>query len=105
RTWGANSLGQLGDGTTTNRNAPVQPTGPSSVVSVAGGNNFSIAVSSDGKVWTWGDNANSQLGDGTNNPRLVPTQISDASFAWRVATPKLSPFGGGSNANMSVTVS
>src|SRR5207244_2330518 len=77
RTWGANSLGQLGDGTTTNRNAPVQPTGPSSVVSVAGGNNFSIAVSSDGKVWTWGDNANSQLGDGTNNPRLVPTQISD----------------------------
>src|SRR5205823_2936326 len=31
-------------------------------------------------------------------------QISDAAFAWRVATPRLSPFGGTSTANMTVTV-
>jgi alpha-tubulin suppressor-like RCC1 family protein len=105
RTWGYNAQGQLGDGTTINRSAPLQPAGLDSVVSVAVGASFSVAVSSDGRVWTWGDNTNSQLGDGTINPRLTPTQIADAGFVWRVATPKLSPFGGSSNANFSVTVS
>jgi hypothetical protein len=87
------------------RNTPVQPTGPSDVVAVAGGNYFSIAVSSDGRVWTWGQNASAQLGDGTTLARLTPTQIADAAFAWHVATPDLFPPGGSSNANVNVTVS
>ncbi|MFC5407479.1 RCC1 domain-containing protein [Cohnella soli] len=35
--WGDNSYGQLGDGTTTNRNAPVQATGISQIMRVEGG--------------------------------------------------------------------
>jgi alpha-tubulin suppressor-like RCC1 family protein len=105
RTWGFNATGQLGDGTTTSRNTPGQPTGPASIVSVDAGAGFSMAVSSDGRVWTWGDNPSYQLGDGTNNPRLTPVQISDAAFAWRVATPTVTPLGGAFSSNTTVTLS
>ncbi|KFA91072.1 RCC1 repeat- and reductase domain-containing protein, partial [Archangium violaceum Cb vi76] len=52
--WGYNSEGQLGDGTTNNRTTPVQVSGLSGVVSVAAGRFHALAVRSDGSVWAWG---------------------------------------------------
>jgi alpha-tubulin suppressor-like RCC1 family protein len=50
--WGNNSAyGQLGDGTTTDRTAPVQVQGLSEVVTVAAGYHHSLAVRSDGTGW------------------------------------------------------
>jgi alpha-tubulin suppressor-like RCC1 family protein len=78
--WGLNLVGQLGDGTTIERLTPVQVGVPplSGVTAVAGGNNHSLALKSDGTVWTWGWNINGQLGDGTttdrNTPAVVPIQ-------------------------------
>jgi alpha-tubulin suppressor-like RCC1 family protein len=77
--WGDNQAGQLGDGTTTARLTPVQVTGLSSVVQVAGGGGTSIALRSDGTVWTWGDNHFGQLGDGSTRSRSVPAQVSGLS--------------------------
>jgi alpha-tubulin suppressor-like RCC1 family protein len=63
--WGDNTYGQLGDGTTTKRNLPGLVSGLSSVVSVSAGKEHAAAATSDGKVWTWGANYNGQLGNGT----------------------------------------
>ena len=74
--WGWNSSGQLGDGSTTDRAAPVQVSGLTNVTRIVAGTTFSLALKADGSVWAWGNNANGQLGDGTTTNRLVPTLVS-----------------------------
>ena len=73
--WGANTSGQLGDGTTTNRPSPTPVSGLSDVQQIAAGKNHACALLKDGTVQCWGVNGNGQLGDGTNLPRLVPTPV------------------------------
>lgn len=78
--WGANSGGQLGDGTYTKRTVPVQVSGLTGVTDVATGGNahcaHTIALKSDGTVWAWGDNGYGQLGDGTTDSSATPVQVS-----------------------------
>jgi hypothetical protein len=59
---GRNDYGQLGDGTYTRRNTPVQIT--SGVSSVPLGGFHTCAVKTDGSLWCWGNNWYGQLGDG-----------------------------------------
>jgi uncharacterized repeat protein (TIGR01451 family) len=74
--WGLNGFGQLGDGTMTNRLAPVLVSGLSGIfTAVSAGNNHSLALRNDGTVWAWGNNGNGQLGDGTFNNHLSPVQV------------------------------
>ena len=55
--WGSNWAGQLGDGTTTDKTTPVQIISSlTDIVSIASGGEHSIALKSDGTVWTWGRN-------------------------------------------------
>ena len=84
--WGANSDGQLGDGTIgwyESKNTPVQvidstdSTGYlTEVIAIAAGDFYSIALKSDGTVWTWGRNWHGQLGDGTTEGKSTPVQVS-----------------------------
>jgi alpha-tubulin suppressor-like RCC1 family protein len=74
-TWGDNGYGQLGDGTTMNRNAPVPVISLSDVFAVAGGGNHTLALTGEGRVWAWGDNSNGQLGDGTFLSRTQPVLV------------------------------
>jgi formylglycine-generating enzyme required for sulfatase activity len=59
-TWGHNGCGQLGIGNTIYQSTPVQVLGPggvgtlNSVIAIAGGEVFNVAVTSDGNVWSWG---------------------------------------------------
>ena len=78
--WGRNLGGEVGDGTTIQRNSPVTVPGLTGVVAVAGGYLFSMALKDDGTVWSWGDNAYGKLGDGTGGLRqLTPVQVAGLS--------------------------
>jgi alpha-tubulin suppressor-like RCC1 family protein len=73
--WGNNARGQLGDGTTTVRSAPVQVTGLTDVISVVAGDHHSLALKEDETVWAWGDNSYGQIGDSTKTNRSTPVQV------------------------------
>lgn len=73
---GANDAGQLGDGTTTDRNSPVQVSGLSNITAIAANFKHSLFLKSDSTVWACGFNVNKQLGDGTNVNRSTPIQVS-----------------------------
>jgi alpha-tubulin suppressor-like RCC1 family protein len=77
--WGANSSGQLGDGTTTGKTSPVLITGISAVMAISAGNAHSLARKSDDTIWGWGSNSSGQLGDGTNIQKSTPTHVSHPS--------------------------
>jgi alpha-tubulin suppressor-like RCC1 family protein len=76
--WGSNANGQLGDGTSTTQNAPVQ-VGTSTWASVALGDAYTLAMQANGTVWTWGSNQYGQLGDGTTNNKLLPAQVASVA--------------------------
>ncbi|HUK95678.1 MAG TPA: PASTA domain-containing protein [Gaiellaceae bacterium] len=76
--WGYNSHGQVGDGTKTDRHAPVAVSGlGSGVAGVAAGGLHTCAITRTGGVACWGANHSGQLGDGTTDDRLAPVVVSD----------------------------
>ena len=72
---GDNLFGQLGDGTTSQRNSPVAVAGGTNVVAVAAGDTSSLFLKSDGTLWAMGDNNYGQLGDGTTSQRNSPVAV------------------------------
>lgn len=72
--WGQNAQGQIGDGTTIDRPAPVTVlTG--GVLSISSAEDYSCAIMAVGGVKCWGNNSSGQLGDGTTTNRLTPTNV------------------------------
>jgi alpha-tubulin suppressor-like RCC1 family protein len=77
--WGYNADGQLGDGTYTGRNSPVQ-IGSDKWTRISAGNFYTLGIKQDGTLWAWGFNADGQLGDGTNSYRNTPVQIGTGKW-------------------------
>ncbi|HEY9177469.1 MAG TPA: hypothetical protein VIN07_07245, partial [Flavipsychrobacter sp.] len=76
--WGYNFVGQLGDGTTTNRTTPAQVGTADNWVNISAGQFHSIALRANGTIWTWGWNGYGQLGDGTTTNRSIPIQTGSS---------------------------
>lgn len=72
--WGNNGTGQLGNGTTSSSNIPVQAT-ITDVAAIDAGGNFTCAVKSNGSVWCWGTNISGQLGINSVVSTNTPTQV------------------------------
>ena len=74
--WGYNNYGQLGVVTTlTYTNTPVRVGSDNDWASIATGLSYSIALKTDGSLYTWGWNSDGQLGHGTVANVNVPTRV------------------------------
>jgi alpha-tubulin suppressor-like RCC1 family protein len=69
--WGGNAWGEIGDGSKTRRDTPVWVVPRLDAKKVVGAGdwwvsgNWTLALGTDGTVWSWGYNGDGQLGDGT----------------------------------------
>jgi hypothetical protein len=84
--WGYNSFGQTGDGTTTNRHTPAQVAGLANIVKLRAGQSHSLALQNDGVALGWGYNATGELGRGhTTSPMFTPAPVLTSSGLTPVA--------------------
>ena len=83
-TWGNNNAGHLGNNTTTTRCTPVTTfAGGTNWKQVAGANNLTAAIKTDGTLWTWGNNGSGQLGINNTNTRCTPVTTFAGGTNWK----------------------
>jgi alpha-tubulin suppressor-like RCC1 family protein len=80
-TWGYGQFGQLGNGATTNSGVPVAVDmngvlSGKTVIAASGGWEHTVALTSDGLVYTWGAGENYQLGNGATTNSSVPVAVA-----------------------------
>jgi alpha-tubulin suppressor-like RCC1 family protein len=68
--WGENKLGQVGNGTTINRDRPVTVSGVRNAVAIAAAGWFSVAILADGTAMEWGGTYNNPT------PRPLPAPVA-----------------------------
>lgn len=74
-TWGPGRYGELGNGGSSDSDAPVQAIGLPPITAIAGTDVNSYALAADGTVWAWGEAADGALGDGTTTDSSVPVHV------------------------------
>jgi alpha-tubulin suppressor-like RCC1 family protein len=85
-TWGNNSTGQLGDGTTTVRSSPVQIGALTTWLQTASGYSHTLATTTDGKLYAWGTNTPyGELGQGNTTNYSSPVQVGALTTWLQVA--------------------
>ncbi len=73
---GKNDKGQMATALTTEYiSDPVQLSGVSGVTQISAGDDYVVALASDG-IYTWGGNGYGQLGDGSKTDNYVPTKLN-----------------------------
>jgi alpha-tubulin suppressor-like RCC1 family protein len=73
--WGRNQSGQLGDGTTVDRDVPTQVGTATDWLLISAGGLHSLAVKTDWTLWSWGNNSFAQLGSGNSVDRSAPAKV------------------------------
>ncbi len=81
--WGGASSGTLGDGTAVNKSSPVSVVGGfTNWCKIYSGLYHTMALRSDGTLWTWGRNNAGMLGDGTTVNRSSPVSVIGVYTDW-----------------------
>lgn len=84
-TWGNNTCGILGDGTTNSRSSPGTTFGcGTNWCLVSAGYNHTLALQKDGILWAWGCGASNQLGNGSLTNRSEPSLVI-GGHTWKTA--------------------
>ena len=86
--WGDDTSGQLGNGTTgaaASAENPVTVKGLAGVTQVSAGSEHSLALLSNGTVLAWGDNSHGELGNGTTVSSAVPVPVTGLTGVKAVA--------------------
>jgi alpha-tubulin suppressor-like RCC1 family protein len=75
--WGINGYGELGNDSIASSEIPVRVRIPrgTKVTAVRAGCDFSLALTSKGRVLAWGNNSYGQLGNGTTTDSHVPVRV------------------------------
>jgi prepilin-type N-terminal cleavage/methylation domain-containing protein len=90
--WGENNYGQIGDGTTVQRNVPTLVSGGfTDWIEISSTRHNACGIRSTGELYCWGRNHYGQIGDGTSTDRSTPTLVSGGFTDWT----QLSVRGGG----------
>lgn len=80
--WGYNRDGQLGDGTTIDRNVPTDVIElPAEVIAITAGGNHSCALTKERQVKCWGSNFTGELGDGSTANSTRPVAVGNLTDA------------------------
>lgn len=76
--WGVNEVGQLGDGSAIDREAPVRVAGTHRFKRLAASvtSSHTCALTSDGAAYCWGFNADGQLGNGSTQDSPQPVAVA-----------------------------
>ena len=88
--WGANTDGQLGDGTSKRRPVQTAVSGGGAWSTITTGEFNTCGVQRDGSLWCWGDNQLGQLGNGTASTfdQRTPSRVGSDSDWQRVVLGK-----------------
>ena len=82
--WGTNTSGQLGDNTIVNRSTPVTTLlGGTNWKSIAGGAFHTVALKTDGTLWSWGYNSEGLLGTNDTRTRSTPVTTLLGGTNWK----------------------
>jgi alpha-tubulin suppressor-like RCC1 family protein len=82
--WGRNDFGQLGVNDTTRRSTPVTTLlGGTNWKSIASGGNHTVALKTDGTLWSWGYNSDGQLGVNDITSRSTPVTTLLGGTNWK----------------------
>jgi alpha-tubulin suppressor-like RCC1 family protein len=83
--WGANSFGQLGDGSTSQKTTPVlvntSTLNSKKIVQISAGAFYNLLITEDNEVYAWGVNSDGRLGDGSTSQRTTPVLVNTSTFA------------------------
>jgi alpha-tubulin suppressor-like RCC1 family protein len=77
--WGENGVGQIGDNSITSRTTPVSVAGAvKTFCKISTGNEHTLAIDKNGRLWSWGWNIFGQLGTNNTINRVTPVSILGA---------------------------
>ena len=81
-TWGNNTQGRLGDGTTLFRSSPGTVAGGGTTWCQVDASSQTAALKTDGTLWTWGCGGQGVLGTGTQISRCSPGTVAGGGTTW-----------------------
>jgi alpha-tubulin suppressor-like RCC1 family protein len=83
-TWGGGGNGQLGTNNTTNRSTPVTTfAGGNTWKQVSCGQEYAVAIKTDGTLWSWGAGSLGRLGNNDSTTKSTPVTTFAGGTNWK----------------------